>query len=141
MAEAIGRHVAGDRFEFHSAGSAPAGFIHPLTLATLDSMGVPADGLESKSWYEFADEHVDVVVTLCDSAAQEDCPVFPGDGVRVHWLLPDPSFYPGTDGDRKALALHIARRLKLKISRMAALDFDRLTSQQLERELKKLAEL
>ena len=124
LAEAILRHVAGDRFEVLSAGSAPTGFIHPLTLATLAAMGISADGLESKSWREYTGRHVDLVITVCDQAAQETCPVYPGSGLKVHWPLPDPSFYPGDAGDKLRLCRLIAERLMFKAERLSRLDFE-----------------
>ncbi len=120
MAEAIGRSVAGNQFEFLSCGSDPAGFVHPLSLMTLESMGIPTDDLESKSWDEFLEQDIAIAITVCDSAAQA-CPVFPGGGVKVHWPLPDPSQYPGDEAEQLEFCKRIAGRIKLKIERMAAL--------------------
>lgn len=92
------------RFVAYSAGSRPTGRIHPQALATLAAHGIPADGLRSKSWDEFSRPdapRLDVVVTVCDSAAGESCPVLFGDFVRTHWGLPDP---PAAEGGDAAVA-------------------------------------
>jgi arsenate reductase len=139
MAEAMLRHVGGDRFTAHSAGSAPAGFVHPLALAALDQLGISNDSLESKGWDQFRDTRIDVAITLCDSAAQQPCPTFPGRGIRAHWPLPDPSFYPGSPDEQFEFCMVVARRLLLKIECLATLDFDRLSPADLQRELDALA--
>lgn len=104
LAEATLRAWAGSRFEVFSAGSRPAGQIHPLAIETLQADGIPTTGLRSKSWDEFATvggTPIDVVVTVCDSAAAEPCPVFFGDFVRTHWGLPDPAAASGRDDERR----------------------------------------
>ena len=90
LAEGIGRHRYGHRLHAHSAGSRPRGAVHELALATLRRHGVPTVGLRSKSWDEMKDRRFGLVVTLCDEAAQEACPTFPGAPGRAHWSLPDP---------------------------------------------------
>ena len=140
MAEAICRHVAGDRFDVYSCGAAPAGFVHPLAMATLEAMNVSTEGLESKSWDEFLERDIDVTIAVCEAAGVV-CPVFPGGGVKVDWPLPDPSFLPGTEEERFEYCLRVAGRLKLKIERMAALDLGALTSDQLKYELELLQDL
>lgn len=140
MAEAIGRSVAGDKFEFLSCGSNPAGFVHPLSLMTLESMGISTDGLESKSWDQFLEQDIAIAITVCDSAAQT-CPVFPGGGVKVHWPLPDPSQYPGDDEEQLEFCKRIAGRIQLKIQRMAAIDRADLSREQLAAQLSQLQDL
>jgi arsenate reductase len=140
MAEAIGRSVAGDQFEFLSCGSDPAGFVHPLSLMTLESMGIPTAELESKSWDEYLEQDIAIAITVCDAAAQT-CPVFPGGGVKVHWPLPDPSQIPGDEEEQLEFCKRIAGRIKLKIERMAALFSSRNESHSLQDELAELADL
>lgn len=93
----------------HSAGSAPSGRINPLALEALQSAGVDTQGYRSKSWDEFTQAgapEMDIVITVCDSAAAETCPLWPGAPVRVHWGYPDPSNAPGgDDGKRQAFEL------------------------------------
>lgn len=123
MAEAMLRHLGGDSFEALSAGSAPAGFIHPLAEEVLEAMDIPLVQPRSKSWDEFADVAVDVVITVCDNAAGETCPVWPGDPLCAHWPLPDPSYHPGTAQERSAFAMQVAGRLRAKIQALVDLDW------------------
>ena len=129
MAEALLRAIAGDRFEALSAGSHPAGYIHDTAIEAMRRLDIPFAGQASKSWDEFAETAVDVVITLCDSAAAETCPVWPGDPIRVHWSLPDPAGHPGTKEERADFAVTIARRLRVKIEGLVNLDWsaDRTT--------------
>jgi arsenate reductase len=125
MAEAILRHLGGGRFTAHSAGSKPAGFIHPLAVQTLSAMGIPLGNMESKSWDEFAanEKPIDVVITLCDSAAKEPCPNFPGTKFKAHWSLPDPAFHVGDDSERAAFALLVGQRIHAKIEGLLRVDW------------------
>lgn len=123
MAEAMLRQLGGDRFEALSAGSHPAGFIHPLAIAAMIRLNIPLTSQTSKSWSEFAGTRLDVVITLCDAAASETCPLWPGGPMTAHWSLPDPAFHPGTDDERLEFALLIAERLRTKIAGLVALDW------------------
>ncbi len=123
MAEAILRHLGGDRFEVCSAGSHPAGFIHPLAADAMQRLNVPMEGQTSKSWEEFANVAMDVVITLCDAAAGEPCPTWPGSPNVAHWSLPDPTYHPGTQEERAAFTLRVAQRLRTKIEGLVELDF------------------
>lgn len=115
MAEALLRHVGGGRFEALSAGSHPAGFVSALAIEALHRLGVSSEGLRSKSWYDFADQDLDIVITLCDNAAATPCPVWPGAPVQVHWPFPDPTFHPGTTDEQVALAVQVAQDLRQKL--------------------------
>jgi len=123
MAEALLRHLGGERFEALSAGSHPAGFIHPLAIDAMTRLGISLKNQNSKNWSEFAETRLDAVVTLCDAAAAEACPVWPGGPVTAHWSLPDPAYHLGTDDERLEFALKIAERLRTKIAAMVALDW------------------
>jgi arsenate reductase (thioredoxin) len=123
MAEAILRHLGGGRFFVASAGSHPAGYVHPLAITALDQLGIPMVNPRSKSWDEFADTDFDVVITLCDSAAGESCPDWRGRPVVVHWSHPDPVSVAGTDDQRIAFAVQVAGRLRLKVERLMEIDF------------------
>ncbi len=94
LAEAIANAMFGEAIIAASAGSKPKGEPHPLAIKTLEERGLPAGHWRSKSWDEFRDAPFDLVVTLCDRAAKETCPVFPGAPVTTHWGFPDP---PGAD--------------------------------------------
>lgn len=94
LAEAIFRHVAaalGVKAQIYSAGSAPRGQVHPLTLQYLTDWHINTTGLFSKSWDDLADVAPDLVITVCDQAAGESCPVWFGKAVKAHWSLPDPT--------------------------------------------------
>ena len=123
MAEALLRHHGGPRFEAFSAGTHPAGYVHPLAEEALRRLGVPLEGQTSKSWALFADTALDVVITLCDEAAGEACPAWTGDPLTVPWPLPDPVGHPGSEEDRRELAWRVAQRLEAKIRALTALDF------------------
>ncbi|AJQ95651.1 arsenate reductase ArsC [Gynuella sunshinyii] len=99
LSEAITNHKAGGRIEARSAGSQPAGEVHPLSLKYLAEAGIPTTDLRSQSWDEFEDFAPDVVVTVCDSAAGEACPVWFGKTLKVHWGLEDPSKLSGSEED------------------------------------------
>ena len=95
LAEAIANARFDDFYSACSAGSQPAGQIHPLTLEFLSARGLPTEGLRSQSWDDFADQEFDLVVTVCDSAANESCPLWMSDAPRAHWGMPDPSRVAG----------------------------------------------
>ncbi len=104
LAEATLRAWAGNRYDVFSAGSRPAGEVNPYALSRLAAEGIPTAGLRSKSWDEFAVEGIpsmDVVVTVCDAAAAETCPVVFGDFLRVHWGLPDPAAVQGSEEQKR----------------------------------------
>lgn len=96
MAEALINHLGSGRFKACSAGSQPTGQVHPQSLLTLERHGLSTGGYHSKSWDAFTDTHLDLVITVCDSAAAEVCPVFPGQPAKLHWSIPDPAHAQGT---------------------------------------------
>lgn len=98
MAEVLLRTYGGDRFEVSSAGTEPKG-INPLTVRVLEEAGLPTEGLRSKSVTEFLGQRFDYVITVCDQARQA-CPVFPGEGERLHWGYEDPAAVEGTEEER-----------------------------------------
>jgi arsenate reductase (thioredoxin) len=108
LAEAILNNEGGDRFRAYSAGSHPKGRVHPAALALLRELGLPKEGYRSKSWDEFAAEGappIDLVVTVCDNAAGEVCPVWPGKPARMHWGIADPA---AVEGDGQPAAFRTA---------------------------------
>ncbi len=130
MAEAILNHKGRPHFTAYSAGSHPAGFVHPKTLAQIERAGLSADGARSKSWDEFAKPSapkMDFVFTVCDNAAKEVCPIWPGQPMTAHWGVPDPSATIGTPAQveqafREAFMI-LERRISLFLSLpLASLD-------------------
>ena len=97
MAEALINHIGKGRYEAVSAGSFPAGYVHPKSIDTLTRHGIVAGEPRSKSWDEFANQHVDLVITVCDQAAAETCPIFPGTPAKLHWSTPDPAKVEGSE--------------------------------------------
>jgi len=108
IAEAILRSVGAGRFRAFSAGSHPTGTVHPMALELLRASRMPTEGLASKSWERYAEPGaplLDFVITVCDNAAGEVCPVWPGKPIRAHWGVPDPAAVGGSpDAMRKAFA-------------------------------------
>jgi arsenate reductase len=123
LAESIMNNLGKGRFRGFSAGSHPNGRINPLALDLLKQLDFPTEGLRSKSWDEFAGMngiHFDFVITVCDNAAGEACPVWPGHPVRAHWGIPDPAAVEGTEMQKKAAFSQayesMDRRIKLFLS-------------------------
>ncbi|HXP29919.1 MAG TPA: arsenate reductase ArsC [Stellaceae bacterium] len=137
IAEALVSHWGQGRFRGYSAGSAPKGQIHPMTLELLRSLDLPIAGLRSKSWSEFAQPDapvMDFVVTVCDQAAGEVCPIWPGNPVTVHWGIPDPVAVEGSDAKRAAAFREAFRRLDARIKLFLALPIEKLDNLALKRE-------
>ena len=123
MAEALLRHLDDQRFEACSAGSHPAGYIHPLAVGAMETLGVDMGNQYSKSWDEFSDTPVDLVITLCDSAAAEPCPNWKGGAMVAHWSHRDPVTMLLPDAQRVAFAMELATSLRGKLERLVSLDF------------------
>lgn len=118
LAESILRKDGAGRFRSFSAGSTPKGAVHPLALRTLQSMDYPVDGMRSKSWLEFAAPDapvMDFVFTVCDNAAGESCPVWPGQPTTAHWGIEDPAAVEGTEIEKLAAFSTAFRYLKNRI--------------------------
>lgn len=97
MAEALINHLGKGKYEAVSAGSFPTGYVHPKSIETLKRHGIDPGSPRSKSWDEFAGQHFDLVVTVCDSAAAESCPAFIGPVKKLHWSTPDPAKTTGSE--------------------------------------------
>jgi len=100
IAEGLFRARASDLVQVYSAGTHPAGFVHPMAIETMKERGIDISGQTSKSLRYFEQQKFDYVITVCDDA-QLECPLFPGQYEQLHWSTPDPSFYPGTDSERR----------------------------------------
>lgn len=97
IAEALINKLGKGRYIAVSAGSSPTGYIHPKSLETLKVHGIEIEKPKSKSWDEFSDNHFDLVITVCDKAANESCPLFLGNYQKLHWSTPDPAKKIGTE--------------------------------------------
>ncbi len=124
MAEALLKHLGAPRFHAYSAGSMPTGQVNPLSLRTLEKLRLPTPGYRSKSWSEFASAEaptMDFVFTVCDQAAGEICPVWPGQPISAHWGVPDPAAARGSEAEVEQAFLDVAITLKRRIELMLAL--------------------
>lgn len=138
LAEAILNRRGGERARAFSAGSHPKGEPHPLAIELLEARGYDTAPLRSKSWDEFAAPKaraLDVVITVCDAAAGESCPVWPGRPANAHWGLPDPAAVEGAIAARRAAFREAYAALAERIERLLALPLETLTGEALEREL------
>jgi protein-tyrosine-phosphatase len=135
IAECVMNKLGRGRFKAYSAGSHPRGEVHPAALALLGKLGYDTRALRSKSWDEFAQEGappLDFVFTVCDDAAGETCPYWPGQPMTAHWGLPDPSRAEGTEAERAFAFADTHRMLHQRISIFLSLplaSIDRLTLQ------------
>ncbi|WP_295843873.1 arsenate reductase ArsC [Tardiphaga sp.] len=119
LAESILRKDGGGKFHAFSAGSQPKGSINPFAVKVLESFQYPSDGLRSKSWQEFATPDapvMDFVFTVCDNAAGESCPVWPGQPMTAHWGIEDPAAVTGPDFEKEAAFVAALRYLKNRIN-------------------------
>jgi arsenate reductase (thioredoxin) len=138
LGEAIANKLGGDRISARSAGSQPAGEVHPLTLKYLQARGYPAAGLTSQSW-DLISEEPDAVITVCDSAANEACPLWLGDSPKVHWGLPDPSRVDGTEDEVRDAFFKVIDILERRIRALVERECDRLRGAELAQVLETLA--
>jgi arsenate reductase len=99
MAEALINHLGRGRYQVWSAGSVPAGYVHHKSIETLKRHGINPGQPRSKSWDEFAQQSFDLVITVCDQAAGESCPLFPGKPKKLHWSTPDPAKATGSEAE------------------------------------------
>lgn len=139
MAEGMLNSLGRGRFQAHSAGSHPGTSVHPLALKTLAAMHVPTDGFRSKDWDEFARPgapELDFVFTVCDKAAGEVCPVWPGQPMTAHWGVADPAAFEGSDEQKARMFWDTAVVLKRRIELMLALPLVSLDRMAIQREIK-----
>lgn len=115
MAEVLWNHLAAGSWHAVSAGSNPAGFVHPMAIAVLQDLDLTTDELESKSHEQFADQAFDVVITVCDNA-QNDCPFWPNAQKTLHWPFADPADATGDDVEKLRVFREIRDQIKQKIS-------------------------
>ena len=141
MAESILRQVGAGRFIAFSAGSRPAGRVNPFALELLERNRMPTDGLRSKNWDEFAKPdapNLDFVFTVCDNAAGEVCPVWPGQPMTAHWGIPDPAAVEGSDEDKRKAFAEASRTLLSRIRVFTSLPLIKLDRLSLQRKLDEL---
>lgn len=141
LAESIMNAVDPARFRAYSAGSFPAGRVNPLALELLGERGLPVEGLRSKSWDEFAQPgapQLDFVFTVCDNAAGEVCPLWPGQPVSAHWGIPDPAAVEGSVEDKRHAFAEAFLLLHRRIALFLSLPLDKLDALALQHELDRI---
>jgi arsenate reductase len=141
LAEGLMNHFGKGEFKAYSAGSHPTGVVNARALAELSKMRLPTDGFRSKRWDEFtgADApRLDFVFTVCDNAAGEVCPVWPGQPITAHWGVPDPAAVTGTDDEQQQAFKDAAVMLTRRIQLMLSLPIDKLDALSLAHELREI---
>jgi len=144
MAEALLEHWGKGRFKAYSAGSFPKGAVHPLALDLLEKAHLETGGLRSKSWDEFvrpAAPEMDFVFTVCDQAAAEVCPVWPGNPVTAHWGVPDPASVEGTQADKNRAFRYAFQALETRIKLFTSLKLEALDRLAIKREVDEIGRL
>ena len=137
MAQVIMNRLGKGRFEAFSAGSKPAGHVHPLALRIMQDSHLKTDGLRSKSWEEFQGQPMDFVITVCDRA-KESCPVWPGQPISAHWGFEDPAEAAGTDEQKFMVFRKIFSEIQARIRLFLALPMDKLSFLELQRHVNEL---
>ena len=138
LAEAYLNSAGKGRFQVYSAGSQPAGRVNPFALELLQKNRIDTSGARSKSWDEFARPgapKLDLVFTVCDNAAGEVCPIWPGQPITAHWGVADPAVVTGTDADKRKAFLRAFSELSTRINLLLALPMDKLDRPALKRKL------
>ena len=141
MAEAIINTLGAGRFVAHSAGSQPAGRVHPLALEKLNAIGYPTAQLRSKSWDEFAATdapQMDFIITVCDNAAGETCPLWPGQPISAHWGFPDPAAVQGSEAEQRAAFEQVFQRITQRVRLLLDLPLASLDALAIRRELQNI---
>lgn len=142
LSEAVTNHVsfaqAQVSIQAKSAGSQPAGEVHPLSIQYLQEAGVSTAGLASQSWDELEEFAPDMVVTVCDSAAGESCPVWFGKSVKVHWGLTDPSKVEGSDEEKAQAFRETIAEIQRRVTELLALTDKQLSQEELRSAINKL---
>lgn len=143
LAEALLNHRGAGRIRAYSAGSHPTGRVNPFAMATLRRFGLPTEGLRSKSWDEFAGPgapRLDFVFTVCDNAAGEACPLWPGQPVTAHWGVPDPAAVVGTDEQKLQAFEDTFHILERRVERFVGLPLASIDPTELSRRLREIGE-
>ncbi|MGD0801128.1 MAG: arsenate reductase ArsC [Terracidiphilus sp.] len=139
MAEALFNTLGAGRFKAYSAGSHPTGVVNPFAIELVRALSYPVDQLRSKSWNEFAQPgapEMDFVVTVCDSAAGEMCPFWPGKPVTAHWGFPDPAAVEGMEDEKRAAFTRIFHQMRNRVQLFLSLPLETLNRMAIERQVR-----
>lgn len=143
MAEALLTTMGKGRFRVFSAGSQPSGTVNPFAIEQVATTGYPLENLRSKSWDEYARPdapQMDFIITVCDNAAGEVCPYWPGQPVSAHWGFQDPAAATGTDDERRAVFVKVFRQILARVNTFVGLPLNMLEKNAIRHELKKIGE-
>lgn len=141
MAEALLNTIGADRFHAFSAGSMPSGKVNPFALEKVRTLGYLTENIRSKSRDEFAAPgapHMDIIITVCDDAAGETCPIWPGHPATAHWGFPDPSNTVGSDTDKRRAFDNVFHAIRRRIDLLVNLPSEKLQHLALAGELKRI---
>ncbi|MBW4047409.1 MAG: arsenate reductase ArsC [Proteobacteria bacterium] len=144
LGEALINTLGKGRFRAFSAGSHPGGTVNPYAIEQLRAIGYPTETLRSKSWDEFAAPgapHMDFVFTVCDKAAGEMCPIWPGHPMTAHWGFEDPAAVQGTDADKRLAFAQVFRQIRNRVQSFVALPLDKLDAAAIKREIAKIGQM
>ena len=139
IGEALFNTLGAGRFKAYSAGSHPTGRVNPFAIEQMQALGYPLEGLRSKSWDEFAQPdspQMDFIVTVCDKAAGEMCPLWPGQPVAAHWGFPDPAAVEGSDEEKRAAFAQTLRQIRNRVQLFLSLPLETLDRMAIENRMK-----
>ena len=143
MAEALATRESKGRFIGYSAGSHPGGVVNPFALEMVRTLDYPAANLRSKSWDEFAKPDapaMDFVITVCDNAAGEVCPIWPGQPVMAHWGFPDPAAVQGSDDEKRRAFKSVFVGIQARLRLLMAVPIEKLDAMSMQRELRQIGD-
>jgi arsenate reductase len=143
MAEALLNVLGQGRFRAYSAGSHPTGTVNPLTLEPVKTIGYPLDALRSKSWEEFAQPGappMDFIITVCDAAAGEACPIWLGRPITAHWGVPHPAAVQGTEAEKRRAFEQVFARIRARIMLLVSLRLDDGDPRRIQHDITRLGE-
>jgi len=141
MGEALFNHLGQGRIQAFSAGSHPIGRLNQGALATLKRHGLPTEGYQSQSWDEFEHQPMDIVITVCDNAAGETCPLYLTKAIKAHWGVSDPGHVEGSEEQKIAAFEQTFRILTLRVNKMLALPLETMPPDELTAELNAIGTL
>ena len=143
MAEALLNTIGREKFQAFSAGSSPSGRVNPFAIEMARTIGYLTENIRSKSWDEFAKPgapHMDIIITVCDNAAGEACPFWPGHPATAHWGFPDPSNESGSNEDKRNAFSQVFHAIRRRIDLLVSLPVEKLERLALASELKRIHE-
>lgn len=143
MAEALVTTMSKGRFKGYSAGSKPGGKVNPFAIEKVKETGYPVEELRSKSWDEFAKPdapHMDFIITVCDNAAGEVCPIWPGHPASAHWSFEDPAAVEGSNDEKRAAFHKIFKQILARMNTFVSLPIHLLDKNTVQREIKKIGD-